>query len=187
MDVLERAIVFATEAHAGKLRKGSGLPYILHPMEVSVIISTMSRNKELIAAGVLHDVVEDAKVALDEIRRLFGNNVARLVQANTENKRRELPPEQTWRLRKEETVEYLRTRADLDEKILIFSDKLSNLRGFYRDLKSVESAVYWSQFNQSDPREHYWYHMSVMMATQELSTHDEWQEYRSLLDKVFSC
>ncbi len=186
MNVLEKAIAFAAEAHAGKIRKGSGLPYILHPIEVSVIISAMSQDLELMAAGALHDVPEDTRITLEEIRKNFGDNVARLVQANTEDKRRDLPADVTWRQRKQETVDFVWTTPRRDEKILILSDKLSNLRGMYRDLQTVKPLEYWARFNQSDVKEHRWYHSEIMLATRELGGYSEWLEYRSLIEKVFA-
>ena len=185
MDILEKAVAFATEAHAGKSRKGSGLPYILHPIEVVVIISAMSRDPELMAAGALHDVPEDTKITLEEIRAEFGGRVARLVKSNTEDKRPDLPAEVTWQQRKEETVNYLCTEATYDEKVLVLADKLSNLRGMYHDLQFTDAEEYWKRFNQSDPKEHCWYHSAILASTAELSEFDEWQEYRELIRKVF--
>lgn len=185
MDVLEKAVAFATKVHAGKSRKGSGLPYILHPMEVVMILSAMSRDLELMAAGALHDVPEDTGVTLEEIRNEFGDRVARLVASNTENKRRELPADATWRQRKEETVAYLCTEATYDEKMLVLADKLSNLRGMYHDLQFTEAKEYWSRFNRSDPVEHCWYHSAILASITELSEFEEWQEYRGLIGKVF--
>lgn len=185
MDILKKAIAFAAKAHADKVRKGSGMPYIVHPVEVVLIISAIKRDPELMAAGALHDVSEDSGVTLDEIRAEFGDKVARLVASNTENKRRDLPAEVTWRQRKEETVSYLCTKATYDEKILVLADKLSNLRGMYHDLQFVSAEEYWKRFNQSDLREHCWYHSAILTSTAELSEFNEWQEYRELIRKVF--
>ncbi len=185
MNVLEKAVAFAVKAHEGKPRKGSGLPYILHPMEVVMIISAMSRDLELMAAGALHDVPEDVGVTLEEIRKEFGDRVAQLVASNTEDKRRELPADVTWRQRKEETVAYLSVEATYDEKILVLADKLSNLRGMYHDLQFTNAEEYWKRFNQSDPVEHCWYHSAILASTTELSEFKEWQEYRELIGKVF--
>ncbi len=185
MDILEKAVAFATKAHEGKSRKGSGLPYIVHPIEVVVIISAMSRDSELMAAGALHDVPEDAKITLEEIRAEFGERVAQLVAANTEDKHRDLPAEVTWKQRKEETVRYLCEEATYDEKILILADKLLNLRGMYHDLRFISAEKYWKRFNQSNPVEHCWYHSAILVVTAELSKFDKWQEYRELIRKVF--
>ena len=59
MNLLEEAIIYATVLHQGVRRKNSDIPYILHPLEVAQILSTMTDDQEIIAAGVLHDVVED--------------------------------------------------------------------------------------------------------------------------------
>ena len=105
--------MFAVEAHDGMRRKKSETPYILHPMEAAVIVSTMTDDQNLIAAAVLHDVVEDAGVDLGEIEELFGKRVRELVQSETEDKRADLPPEDTWRVRKEETLAVLGKTQDI--------------------------------------------------------------------------
>lgn len=78
MDIFDKAIVFATKAHSGSFRKGTTTPYIVHPMEASVIVATMTDDKTVLAATVLHDVVEDTDYTIDDIAKEFGENVARL-------------------------------------------------------------------------------------------------------------
>ena len=99
MELVSEAIVFAAKAHDGMRRKKSEAPYILHPMEAAVIVGTMTDDQNLIAAAALHDVVEDAGITLEEIKEKFGQRVWELVQSETEDKREELPPAQTWRIR----------------------------------------------------------------------------------------
>ena len=76
---LHDAIVFAAKAHKGQVRKGTDVDYITHPMEVLQILTQMGADGNLLIAGVLHDVVEDTDVTLDEVRELFGDDVATLV------------------------------------------------------------------------------------------------------------
>ena len=57
-DLVDRAIVFATNAHEGQTRKGTQIPYILHPLEAMAIVGTMTTDAEVLAAAVLHDVVD---------------------------------------------------------------------------------------------------------------------------------
>ena len=89
MNMLEEAVFYATIMHQGKVRKFGGRPFILHPMEVAQILSTMTDDMEVIAAGILHDVVEDTDGTLDEIEKRFGERVAtfqsgtRTVKAST--------------------------------------------------------------------------------------------------------
>ena len=66
-DLLNRAIVFAVEKHAGAVRKGTVIPYIVHPLEALAIASSMTDRQEVLVAAVLHDVVEDAGVSRSEL------------------------------------------------------------------------------------------------------------------------
>lgn len=84
---IELAIVLATGAHVGQLRKYTGMPYVTHPIEVSVICAEkggLSEDENALVAAILHDVVEDTPIPLEEIRREFGDDVAALVEELTE-------------------------------------------------------------------------------------------------------
>lgn len=73
------ALRFATIAHGDQKRKYSGLPYIHHPICVSEIVSSVAHTPEMLAASLLHDVVEDTDVTLNDIREKFGDTVANYV------------------------------------------------------------------------------------------------------------
>ena len=79
MTLLEEAIIYSKIMHQGKTRKINHSPYILHPLEVAQILSGMTDDMEIIAAGVLHDIVEDTDGTLKEIEKRFGKRVAMLV------------------------------------------------------------------------------------------------------------
>ncbi len=81
-DLIRRSIVMAVRAHDGANRK-SGEPYVIHPLLVGSILATMQLDPETVAAGVLHDVVEDTPVEIEEIETQFGERVARLVDGVT--------------------------------------------------------------------------------------------------------
>jgi len=66
-NILDRAIVFATNAHEGQFRKGTKIPYILHPLEAAAIVGTMTTDEDVIAAAALHDVVEDTDTTVEEV------------------------------------------------------------------------------------------------------------------------
>ncbi len=184
MDLLDQAIYFATEKHAGMTRKLSYSPYILHPMEVASIASTISNNQELLAAAVLHDVVEDAGVSLEEIQEKFGPRVYELVKSETEDKRQDRPPEDTWQIRKKESLQDLKQTTDRDIKILWLSDKLANLRSYARSYRAEGDAL-WSHFNQKDPAMQQWYYERIAEYTSQLEDTDAYQEYLQLLHEIF--
>ncbi|MBU6427705.1 MAG: bifunctional (p)ppGpp synthetase/guanosine-3',5'-bis(diphosphate) 3'-pyrophosphohydrolase [Cyanobacteria bacterium REEB65] len=82
IDLVERAYQFAQSQHDGQLRK-SGEPYITHPYEVALILAKLEADPRTVAAGLLHDVLEDTPVAPEELEKLFGQDVVRIVQGVT--------------------------------------------------------------------------------------------------------
>ena len=117
----------AKKAHAHQMRK-SGEPYIIHPLNVAIILAELRMDKETIAASLLHDVVEDTDMTLDEIRQLFGNEIELLVDGVTKLERmtdkRDRFEEQAENLRK-----IFQAMADDIRVILIkLADRLHNMR-----------------------------------------------------------
>ncbi len=178
MNVIEKAIGFAVKAHAGALRKGTNLPYILHPLEAASIAAQMTDDQEIIAATVLHDTVEDTETSAEDIRKEFGARVASLVSSNTENKRRELPAADTWLIRKQETIEHLKT-ASRAVKTVVFADKLSNLRSMVTDY-IAEGESFWDRFEMKDPHKHVWYYGAMIESFEELGDSLLHREYLRL-------
>jgi myo-inositol-1(or 4)-monophosphatase len=184
MELVSEAIVFAAKAHDGMRRKKSESPYILHPMEAAVIVGTMTDDQNLIAAAALHDVVEDAGVTIEEIEERFGKRVRQLVASETEDKRADLPPAETWRIRKEESLAVLKNADDIAVLMVWLGDKLANMRAIYRDFKAEGEAM-WQRFNQKDVTEQAWYYRSIVKLTERLSDTSAWLEYKTLTELVF--
>lgn len=181
---LDEAIAFAVQSHAGQVRKMAHTPYILHPMEVAVIISTITADEKIMAAGLLHDTVEDCNVDPREIKRRFGARVAALVQSETEDKLSDRPSSETWMARKEESLLMLQLTHDRDVKILWLGDKLSNIRSFYREWLARGDAI-WLELNQKDPKKHAWYYRTIAEYLKELEDTAAYQEYVELVNKMF--
>ena len=184
MELVSEAISFAVKAHDGMRRKKSEAPYILHPMEAAVIVGTMTDDQNLIAAAALHDVVEDAGITIEEVGEKFGKRVRELVESETEDKRADLPPSDTWRIRKEESLAVLKNTDDIGVLMVWLGDKLANMRSIYRDFK-VEGVAMWQRFNQKDVNEQAWYYRSVAELTRRLSDTSAWLEYKTLTELVF--
>ena len=77
--MLDEVLKFATMAHGDQKRKYTNDPYIVHPIAVSEIVKTVAHTDEMVVAALLHDVVEDTPVTIDEIKTKFGSKVAELV------------------------------------------------------------------------------------------------------------
>ena len=82
ISMIEKAYKVASEAHKNQFRK-SGEPYIIHPLCVAIILADLEMDKETIAAGLLHDVVEDTDYTVEDIENLFGPKIAQIVDGLT--------------------------------------------------------------------------------------------------------
>lgn len=181
--LLDKAIKFATDVHEGQLRKGSNVPYILHPVEAAAIVGTMTTDDEILAAAILHDVVEDTDTTIEQVREIFGERVAELVASETEDKREHLSAQSTWKIRKQETIDHLKT-APIEVKMITLGDKLSNIRTINRDYDAIGDEL-WQRFNQKDKNEHYWYYQSIADCLTELKNQQAYKEYCELVQKTF--
>ncbi len=152
MNKIEKAVIFATRAHAGKCRKGKDKPYILHPIEAMAIVKQFTDDEDVLAAAVLHDTVEDTSVTVERLEKEFGPRVAVLVASVSEDKKKERTAESTWKERKQETIDGLKN-ASRDTKLLCLGDKLSNLREMSEDYADIGDEL-WERFNQKDKRMH---------------------------------
>ena len=182
--MVEKAMIFASNAHCGDFRKGIKIPYIVHPMEAGAIAASITDDENVIAAAILHDTLEDTSVTAEDIRKEFGDEVLRLIESDSENKREDLPPEETWKIRKQETIDFLCNKADVNEKIIAISDKLSNIRAIYRDYQKLGDKL-WERFNQKDKNEHAWYYKSFIETLSELKDTAAYEEYYELTIKIF--
>lgn len=127
-EMIEQAYLFAKEKHEGQFRK-SGEPYIQHPIEVAYILASLTAGPETIAAGLLHDVVEDTGTPIEEIKDRFGSDVAKIVNSLTKIQRLKLSH------RSEEDFEaedhrkiFLGMAKDVRVIIVKLADRLHNLR-----------------------------------------------------------
>ena len=174
--LIQKAAAFAARVHAGAVRKGGVIPYITHPLDAALIVSSITEDEELIAAAILHDTMEDAGVAFEELEREFGSRVAWLVAGETEDKSR------PWKERKQATIDYLK-QADTDARILALGDKLSNLRSTARDYLLMGDQVF-ERFNMKEKRWQGWYYTSLIEGFWELKQFPEYREFVRLCHMV---
>lgn len=181
---LDDAIEFATKKHTEQTRKRENTPYILHPLEAAAVAAELTKDEDILIAAVLHDTVEDTDTSIDEVREKFGNRVAELVESETENKREDLPPEETWEIRKKESLEHLKNSTDPAVKILWLADKVSNIRTLYR-LYQKEGDALWNHFNMKDIKKQAWYYKTVAELLSDLEDTLPYQEYKQIVDYIF--
>lgn len=181
--LIERALQFAANAHKGVCRKGTQIPYIIHPVEVATIVAGMTDDAKTIAAAALHDVVEDTEYTIHDVEAEFGADVATLVAHESEDKMRHMPAESSWRIRKERFLDSLQD-APKEGKMICLGDKLSNMKQTVITHNEKGSAM-WQVFNQKDEKVQEWYYRSVAEKLSEFSDTIYWKRYVSYLDMVF--
>lgn len=185
MNMLEEAIIYATVLHQSKVRKFQNTPYILHPLEVAQILSTITDDLEVITAGILHDIVEDTNGTLEEIRERFGDRVAFIVSSESENKYPGENPADTWKRRKEESIEQLMDSEDPGVKMLWLADKLANIRSLAR-MHSEMGDNLWKELHQSDPEMQRWYYRSIAEALElSLNKTGAFKEYIKHINSIW--
>lgn len=133
------AVIFAATAHVEQLRKGTSLPYIIHPMEVAQILSGIDTSEEVLIAGVLHDVLEDTDVSYSDIQNAFGDKIAMIVESCSNSHTA------SWKERKLRTINKIATTG-VNVALVLSADKLSNLRSIVYDL-SVSGEIVWQRFS----------------------------------------
>ncbi len=185
--LLDRAIEFAMVKHAGQKRKGTTIPYITHVIEAMEIVSRMTEDVEIRAAAVLHDTLEDTKTTKEELIEAFGRRVADLVAAESEDKRKDLPEEETWLIRKTETIKHLK-KASTEVKMIALGDKLSNIRAMTPDYRVIGEKL-WQKFNEKDPIKQGLYYgllANNFWEDEFLRATPEYKEYEELCADLFS-
>ncbi len=156
---LFEAIEFAARAHRGQLRKGTQVPYILHPLRVAEILIEIDAGGPLIVAALLHDTIEDTETTAAGIAQGFGAEVAALVEAVSE-------PDGAapWEERKQHTIDLLST-ATTDVLMLLCADKLDNVRSMRRGERRSGPA-FWERFHRPRPSQA-WYYQRIALALGE--------------------
>lgn len=143
--LMERAWRVAAVAHARQKRKATDIPYLVHPAAVALILQRSGFSDErLLAAAVLHDVVEDTDWTLDRLRDEFPEDVLEIVDALTEKKHDENGTKRSWAQRKAEKLERI-SQAPVDCRAVWLADKRHNLETMAFD--HMGDPQFWSRFN----------------------------------------
>ncbi|ADU63079.1 MAG: bifunctional (p)ppGpp synthetase/guanosine-3',5'-bis(diphosphate) 3'-pyrophosphohydrolase [Pseudodesulfovibrio sp.] len=126
LDLIQRAYVFSAQAHDGVVRR-SGEPYISHPMNVAYLLAEMQLDEATVAAGLLHDTVEDTQASVDEIEEFFGSDVADIVDGVTKISQMDF---ESKAVQQAENIRKLILAMAEDIRVLMvkLADRLHNMR-----------------------------------------------------------
>ena len=151
----------------------------MHPIEVGDIVSTMTKDEEIISAAVLHDTIEDcAGVSRELLAEEFSERVAGIVAQESEDKSK------TWMERKSATIEHIRT-APKEVQMVGLADKLSNMRDIDRDYPIFGEEL-WLRFRMKNKNAMGWYYKNIRdVLRRGFEGQEAYAEYSQLVDKIF--
>ncbi len=176
--LVEQAIRLAAIAHVNQKRKHTEIPYLSHLMHVAMIlIKAGFQDETVLAAAILHDVVEDTSFSQEDIVREFPGKVADLVEILTEIKEDENGEKKTWQERKDHHIEEIQA-APLEARAILLADKLHNLNTILLDQEGNEN--FWDRFNASGEKL-LWYYRTIV----ELAAKDQPESLQNLARDCF--
>lgn len=175
-----KALEVSVKTHEGQYRKGTHIPYIVHPVEVALILMEEGCQEEVVAAGLLHDVLEDGGITVGFLQDTFGDQVAKWVLgASEELENRESRP---WEERKEHTIHHLEG-ASKEEQMIACADKLSNVRSMVQGYQVFGDQL-WDRFNRGYEQQK-WYYIQLADSFGLIRRNNSYQEFASLVKDLF--
>lgn len=182
---IQTAINFAADKHRDQLRKGDGLPYIVHPFAVAWLLADAGAEEDVVIAGLLHDILEDVKgYSFEDMKQQFGERVATIVRDVSEDKDPNVVSDEkaTWQERKEKYLTHLRGASD-DALLVSVADKIHNLQSMKRAYE-VQGEALWESFNSPADKKVWFYEEVLKIAEGKLSTHLLVRKLRQALQEL---
>lgn len=161
---LSNAINKSAWAHRNQTRKGSDLPYIVHPYSVMCIASEATSDEDILIACLMHDVIEDVpeEYSADQMRADFGDRVLDIVLGVTKDD--SLPD---WQARADAYLHHLEHEASDESVIVSCADKIHNLMSILADYDEIGDEL-WNRFNAGKERQVWWYRAILDAVTHRL-------------------
>ena len=152
LPMTQQALEFAAARHAGQRREADQAPFILHPLEVAQLLRGRGYPDHVVAAGVLHDVIEDTAVSYADIERRFGHRVATLVQSVSE------PPGAGSYAQRKARLRDALAAASADAAAIFAADKVAKTRELRLGLVRASDT----QTLDSEKLDHYWASLALL-------------------------
>ncbi len=182
-----RAVDYARTLHT-EFRKGTHIPYMAHLLGVASLVmgeagGPIPVTEDMVIAAILHDTVEDhgGRRTLDDVEKLFGANVARMVAGLSDTLAEDHDKKEGWEERKNAYLARLRTEPE-DVLVISAADKLYNAKAILDDLREIGPAV-WDRFKRG-PKEQLWYFHSLLEVFQARLSSRMVGELKRVVDEI---
>ena len=185
---INKALKVASKAHKDQFRKGTDIPYIMHPVAVAFIISQYSDDEDAIIGGLLHDVLEDVRPGIysaTDMEKDFGEEIVKIVRDVSEDKVAGEENEKPWKERKQGYLAHLESLDDIRPLMISMGDKIHNLMSILEDYEEKGESL-WDRFNASYT-EQVWYYGEFLKIMENKPVPPEMlEELRGLVEKLIS-
>ena len=163
------------KAHASQVRKVDDSPYVVHPITVALTVAKYGFSETVIAAALVHDVLEDTNYPEPQLRDELGDNILQIVLSLTENK------SQVWEERKTKYIETIRN-ASTEVKAVSIADKIHNLNSILTGYNQL-GFVIWEKFTRGREQQQ-WFATQILTSYNHNWHHQLVDEYATLLEQM---
>lgn len=175
--MLNKVIMFATQAHSGQVRKVDHSPFIIHPLAVGCLLADAGVDEAAVFAGILHDTVEDTDVTIEDIQAAFGDEVTALVAGCSENK------DLSWEDRKTQTIAEL-TTASQGVCLVTCADKIHNLQVSVAGIRA-QGEAFFAPFNRGYADQKWYYGSIERVLAKRIPHHSLYKAYAAVFAEAF--
>jgi len=173
--LVEKAARVATVAHSGQVRKSDSSPYVVHPFMCAVKLLKYGCSEEVVAAALVHDVLEDTEMSESELREVLGDSVVDMVVCLSEKK------DLLWEERKKGYVEMVRSASE-EVKLVSLADKVHNMESVLFTHEKKGEAI-WDAFNRGKEQK-LWFEELCLQMFKDTLDHPLVGEYEKLVERM---
>lgn len=188
-DLTAKALAISAKVHEHQVRKGSDIPYIVHPVEVAMILQKIGASEEMIAAALLHGVFSNSNIGLSSVIELieknFGEKAHKIIEIiDGVSEGQENGGNTPWKMQKQQSFDYLaKEDTPLEIKMVSCAEKLSNIRDLVRGYREMGDSI-WKKFNEGY-NEQKWYYESSVKSLKSLEVYEMYKEFKLLVEELF--
>ena len=180
MTIIKKAVYFVAEKHDGKYRKGTHVPSFAHSVLVAFDVLKYSSDENLIAAAILHDVLEDCpRVTKKQLKKIFGDKVAKIVSEVSLTEKRHIK-NKIW---KEKKIAYISKikKASKESLVVVAADKINNMTAYFESVR-LYSPQKLSKFFGGTLGDYFWYYREILtILKSKIGSHKIVKEYEKIL------
>ncbi len=177
--LIKKALYYAAEKHDGQYRKGTKVPFIVHPVLVAFTISKYTYNEDIIVAAILHDIIEDCDISIAELTNLYNKNVSNMVEELSLPKSKKLE-KSVWCKKKKEYISHI-SKASKETLTIVAVDKMVNMEAYFNYAITGQTKLLNELFGGT-LQDYFWYYEKVFQVLElNIKSYPVTKDYKNTL------